>query len=462
MARIVSPYSPLGPGRLSPTAPSVLPSRSAVPRLQLVVEREAGKASNRSMQLEGDFFRVGSHPGNELVLQDPEVSRFHCALTRSDRGWRLTDTASLNGTYLTGVRIRDADLTADESRLSLGHSVVVVREIAPSSESSLAQTVCFGSIYGGSSVMRRLFELLKRVARTDTDVLIEGESGTGKELVAAEIVRSSARAQKPFVIVDCGSISPHLVESELFGHVKGAFTGADRTRIGAFEAADGGTVFLDEIGELPLEMQPKLLRALASREVRKLGENTSRKVDVRVVAATNRNLEREVNQGRFREDLFFRLSVVSIRLPPLRERIEDLKLLVDAFLSEHPVADIGELFDERHLAQMARYEWPGNVRELRNYVERRIVLGDMHDPAEPTQSGPPPAPDSSGAVDLDVPFRDAKDALVREFERRYLASLLAWAQGNVSEAARKAKIDRMHLHRLLQRYGLRRGGALEE
>jgi len=296
--------------------------------------------------------------------------------------------------------------------------------------------------------MRKLFAFLAKVAASEINVLIEGESGTGKELVAAEIVQRGPRAERPFVIVDCGAISPNLVESELFGHVRGAFTGAERDRVGAFETADGGTVFLDEIGELPLELQPKLLRTLEAKEIRRVGETRPRKVNVRVIAATNRDLEREVNRSRFREDLYFRLAVMSVRVPPLRERLEDLPILIRGFLSTLGVPDQLELFPARVLSELAAHDWPGNVRELRNYVERTVVLKEPL-PAGTRQTSPP------SDVDLRLPFKVAKDAVVDAFERSYIAALLDEAGGNISRAARKAGMDRMYLHRLVQKHGLK-------
>ncbi len=432
----------------------------SVPRLELLVEREGGKPAERKVILDGEFFRIGSHPSNNLVLDDKMVSRFHLSLTRSSSGWRVTDTGSLNGSYLSGVRVRDADLSLPECRIEVGESVVVVRELEPERRTDVPIALNFGLLFGRSVSMRRLFELLKRIAKSDSDVLVEGESGTGKELIATELVRRSNRADKPLVVVDCGSISPQLIESELFGHLRGSFTGASRDRAGAFEDADGGTVFLDEIGELPLDMQPKLLRALANREVRRIGENRARKVDVRVIAATNRKLEREVNSGRFREDLYYRLSVLSVRVPPLRERIDDLPILVEHFLDQMSKPEAHSLFPPEVIVEMSKGDWPGNVRELKNYIERRVVLGDFA-PEPHSGSVPPPrsgedtAPVEASAVDVEVPFKDAKEQVISAFERRYLTALLAWASGNVSKAARKGNIDRMHLHRLLQRYGLR-------
>jgi transcriptional regulator with GAF, ATPase, and Fis domain len=364
----------------------------------------------------------------------------------------VRDWGALNGTRLENVRIRDADLPADAT-LSLGDSIVRVRAVAPHEQIVVPMIPAFGSLAGTSVAMRKLFALLEKVAASDINVLIEGESGTGKELVANEIVQRSTRADKAFIVVDCGAISPNLVESELFGHVRGSFTGADRDRVGAFEAADGGTVFLDEIGELPLELQPKLLRALEAREIRRVGETRPRKVNVRVVSATNRDLEREVNRARFREDLYFRLSVINVRVPPLRERLDDLLILIRVFLAALGTADQERLFSPAVLAEMSQHDWPGNVRELRNYVERTVVLQT----ASPTmrRSAPSSSSVAPSSVDIGTPFKIAKDAAVDTFERAYLGALLESAGGNMSKAARMAGMDRMYLHRLVQKHGLR-------
>jgi transcriptional regulator with GAF, ATPase, and Fis domain len=452
-------------GRTSATTPQIEGGTITMPRIELTVEREGGQPAQRAVVLDGEFFRMGSHPVNNLVLTDPLVSRFHLSLFRTPAGFRVSDSGSLNGTRVSGVRVRDADLPLPECRIELGESVVRVRDLGAGGQVGLSSQLNLGSLYGISVAMRRLFDLVKRVAKSSSDVLIEGESGTGKELIATEIVRLGGRADKPLVIVDCGAVSPQIIESELFGHVRGSFTGATRDREGAFESADGGTVFLDEIGELPLDMQPKLLRALAAREVRRIGDNRVRKVDVRVLAATNRQLEREVNSGRFREDLYYRLSVLTVRVPPLRERVDDLHLLIEHFLAERDAIDKSHLFTPEVVAEMTRHDWPGNVRELKNYVERRVVLEHAtgalgretrSTPPDPMRSShPPPA-------SMELPFKEAKDAVIADFERAYLAELLRWANGNVSKAARKAQLDRMHLHRLFQRYGLRSTSSLGE
>ena len=430
----------------------------AQPRLTLVVEGEPGASvpGPRTVVNEGDVCRIGTHASNDLVLNDPAVSRFHCRLVLEETGWHVRDAGSMNGTWLNGISIRDCDLTG-EVTLTLGSTVVRVRPGEAGPKTLVPSMPAFGALVGVSRAMQKLFSVLEKVAASDINVFIEGESGTGKELVATEIVQRGARAEGPFVVVDCGAISPTLVESELFGHVRGAFTGADRDRVGAFEAADGGTVFLDEIGELPLAVQPKLLRALEAREIRRVGETRSRKVNVRVISATNRDLEREVNKGSFREDLYFRLAVVHVRTPSLRERVEDLPALVRVFLSNIGAPQEERLFPESVIAEMSKHPWPGNVRELRNYVERAVVLQNVTLKARQRArlSGAPP----EGEVDIGVPFKIAKDALVDSFERSYIRALLDANAGNMTRAARAAGIDRMYLHRLVQKHGIRNGGS---
>ncbi|MFO0663659.1 MAG: sigma 54-interacting transcriptional regulator [Polyangiaceae bacterium] len=422
----------------------------ALPRLTVLIERDGGAAVHRTVTHDGDECRIGTHPSNDVVLTDRAVSRFHCKIQRDGIVWRIVDSSSRNGTRLDGVRVRDAELSPTGGTLAFGSSVLRI-SASEGGQVELPVTPSFGQLIGASIAMRKLFALLERVANSDINVLIQGESGTGKELVATEIVRRGPRANKPFVIVDCGAISPHLIESELFGHVRGAFTGAERDRVGAFEAANTGTVFLDEIGELPLELQPKLLRALEAREVRRVGETKPRKIDVRVVSATNRELDREVNKGRFREDLYFRLAVVGVRVPSMRERIEDLLLLIRGFLHQLGMPEEERLFGPEVLAEMGRHDWPGNVRELRNYVERAIVLkGALHELGEPATRDQEPAAPKPRA-----PFRVAKEEAIDEFERAYLTKLLDEAQGNMSKAARLAAMDRMYLHKLVQKHGLR-------
>jgi transcriptional regulator with GAF, ATPase, and Fis domain len=449
-----------GPTALTARAEGLrAPEPIAVPRILVVVRDTDGE---RHVQHSGDVCRIGSHPSNDVVVRDRTVSRFHCRIVRDGAVWRVSDAGSSNGTKLEGVKVRDAEL-GTRATLNLGDATIVVTALAD--EEHAPPVAAFGSLVGASPAMQRLKLVVERVAASSANVLLWGESGTGKELVASEIVARGARAGRPYVVVDCGSLAANLVESDLFGHVRGAFTSADRDRVGAFEAADGGTVLLDEIGELPLDLQPKLLRLLESGEVRRVGETRPRRVDVRVIAATHRDLEREVNRGRFREDLYFRLSVIQVTVPPLRERHGDVPLLVRHFLDERGAPELEPaLFPPSVLASLADYDWPGNVRELKNHVERATVLRDATAPRRRisgTRASVRATPAMGVHIEEPRPaaplasFRVAKERAVHEFERAYLADLLRSTGGNVSEAARRAGMDRMHLHHLLQKHGLR-------
>jgi DNA-binding NtrC family response regulator len=338
----------------------------------------------------------------------------------------------------------------------------------------------FGEMVGSSVTMRALFGKLERIAPTDASVLITGETGTGKELVAEAIHHHSARASGPFVVVDCGSIPDNLIASELFGHERGSFTGAVSTYAGAFERAHGGTIFLDEIGELPLELQPNLLGVLERRQVRRLGSSKPVPVDIRVVAATNRDLASEMNRGSFRSDLFYRLAVVQVRVPALRERPEDIPVLAQHFAELLGASSgISPHISRETLESLRHHPFPGNVRELRNVIERSMVLAEAGVAFEPVTVGGGAMPAAGGdpadlaspaamaaavadkgvdaiayEVDDAIPYRVAKQRLVTEFDSRYLKKLLVRHGGNVSRAARAAGLDRMTVHKMLQRVGL--------
>jgi transcriptional regulator with PAS, ATPase and Fis domain len=311
--------------------------------------------------------------------------------------------------------------------------------------------------------MRELFEMLRRAAATEATVLIEGETGTGKEVTALAIHENSPRNKGPFIVVDCGAIPAQLLESELFGYERGAFTGAVAPRTGAFEAADGGTIFLDEIGELTLDLQPKILRALEGRKVKRVGSNSYAPINVRVIAATNRNLREEVNAKRFRSDLYYRLAVLQIKLPPLRERKSDLPALVDEVLSQLGVLDSPlstPLRTQEFNDLLSRYRWPGNVRQLRNYVERRVALGEsIPPPGNDTSLPPPPEEDDTfgetPTIAVDQPLKIAREEWNRIFEARYLDALLSRHGNNITAAAKAAGVNRVHFYRLLWKHGLR-------
>jgi two-component system, NtrC family, response regulator GlrR len=439
-----------------------------------VVRDAAGATSRRVREFrlvgpEGEVrvvsprFRIGSHPGNDLVLRDPTVSRFHLELEAEHLGYRVRDLESTNGTSVNGVRVLDAVLPA-AATLRLGQVTLQFR-LTPDRVSLPTHTRAeFFGLLGRSALMRELFSTLERVAPTDATVLIEGESGTGKERVAEAIHRASRRADGPFVVVDCAVVPLSLVESELFGHERGAFTGAVSRAEGRFREADGSTLFLDEIGELPPEIQPKLLRALESRQVRSIGGTRTESVNVRVLAATNRDLGREVNRGSFREDLYYRLAVVRLKVPPLRDRPEDLRPLVRHFIEKALTAEPGRPqevlggISEDNWRALESLPWPGNVRELRNLVERTLILsGGLADGlGEAAAAGAAQVrgePSLAGApVDLERSFSELKAEVVARFEQTYLEGQLARHGNNLSAAARASGLDRMNFKRLLKRY----------
>jgi DNA-binding NtrC family response regulator len=392
---------------------------------------------------------IGSHELCSLVLADPLVSRFHCEIRLGDDGPRLRDTGSLNGTTIDGVRVVESYLRGG-SILRLGKSAVRF-EFAPNGHTLLSSARRFGQLVGESVAMRQVFAYLERAAPTSATVLLEGETGTGKSLAARAIHENSPRRDQSFVIVDCAAIPAGLLESELFGHERGAFTGAEARRIGAFEEASGGTLFLDEIGELPADLQSKLLGAIENRAVRRLGGNGAIPFDIRLVAATNRDLRADLNSGRFRADLFFRLAVVRIELPSLRRRHEDVPLLAAEILTGLGASPdrARAILDADTARRLSSSAWPGNIRELRNYLERRLVLDDGHPPdGDQGRAIDPPF------IDPGLAFADARTRALAHFERRYCVALLERHEGRVAQAAAAAGIDRTYFYRLLRRHGL--------
>ncbi|HEX3759997.1 MAG TPA: sigma 54-interacting transcriptional regulator [Kofleriaceae bacterium] len=398
----------------------------------------------------GERMTIGSDPGAQLTLADRAVSRFHAEIEVVGGRAIVRDLDSRNGVVVDGVPVLQAVLR-DGAILAIGRTQLRFQLGAEPVRIPLSSRERFGVMVGRSPAMRAVFSVLERAAQSDATVLLEGETGTGKEAAAESLHRESARRDAPLIVVDCGAIPPGLLESELFGHERGAFTGAVAEHEGALEAAHRGTVFLDEIGELALELQPRLLRALDRREIKRVGASRYRPIDVRVIAATHRNLRAEVNAGRFRADLYYRLAVLQVRLPPLRQRADDLPLLIEHVLHGLGAADsdAAALVRTREfMADLARHAWPGNVRELRNYIERCLALRD------PGAAPPLPAADAP-AVDLERPLRAARDEHLRAFERAYLQQALAAAGNNVTAAARIAGIDRIYFYRLLWKYGLR-------
>ncbi len=408
-----------------------------------------GPDRGESVRLEeGGQVAFGSAPTCEMVLTDKTVSRKHLTAELVGDEVIMVDQGSTNGTFIQGSRFEKIAIGFG-AEVKLGRTVIKFLPDEEVVEPEPSQDTAFGSIVGADTKMRQLFKLLQDVAATSATVLIEGETGTGKELIAEEIHNHSPRRDGPFVVFDCGSVPRELIESMLFGHVKGSFTGAITDRKGAFAEAHGGTIFLDEIGEMALDLQPSLLRVLDKRAVRKVGSNVYEKIDVRVVAATNRDLRAEVAKKTFREDLYYRLAVIRVTVPPLRERGADIPLLVNHFMS-----GFGPQLNctPEDMAKLVRHSWPGNVRELRNAIERACLLSRGNsiniDDALVQDAAP------ALGIRTDLPFKEAKGQLVEMFEREYIEDLMRRHKMNLSAAAREAQIDRKHLRELIRKYAL--------
>ena len=383
---------------------------------------------------------IGTDPAQDLPLTDPYVSSHHCVIRISDDGLICEDLDSTNGTFVSGIRVTRAVITPGDT-IRVGATTLAVELPGDTLSEPLSRHDHFGRVLGRSAAIRRVFALLERVAATDATILIEGETGTGKSVLAEAVHERGPRAGKPFVVVDCGALPRNLLESELFGHERGAFTGAVETRVGLFESARGGTLLLDEIGELPIDLQPKLLRVLERRAIRRVGSNVEVPVDVRLIAATNRDLRCAINQRTFRSDLWYRINTVRVVIPPLRDRREDIEMLVARFYQQqldNPAARPPHAL----VRTMMRGAWRGNVRELQSAVERSLMGFPCLDEGAAT------------GARQGVPFRTAKNLAAQDWEKRYLSELLPAHDGNVSRAARAAKMNRSHLSELVHRHGL--------
>lgn len=407
-----------------------------------------GKDAGKEMVLQRPLVSLGTLPENDLVLTDATISRRHAVVEEKPGGYLLRDLDSTNGTFLDGVRIREGYL-APGSIIRLGQTEISFSPLEERIENLKSDADCFGELIGSSTPLREVYAILERIAPTDVTVLLEGETGTGKELAARAVHSRSRRADSPFVVIDCGAVAPNLIESELFGHEKGAFTDAVRARQGAFELADKGTIFLDEIGELPLELQPKLLRALDQRETKRVGADKPVGFNVRIISATNKDLEKEVKAGRFREDLYYRLSVVRIHMPPLRCRKEDLET-ISAHLLTGISSDIGKKItglSPEATAALTAYSWPGNVRELKNVLGRAAALCDGT---------------RIEARDLFLSQRSKAATLgdlggktLEEIEKAAIKATLKSASGNKTEAAKMLGIAYSTLYEKMKKYGMR-------
>jgi DNA-binding NtrC family response regulator len=432
------------------------------PAVQLRIS--SGGDAERQLDLPAAGVVVGSDPSSDVVVEDAAVSRRHVFIQPVATGFRVKDLGSKNGTWLDGIAVTDLVAQAGTC-LRLGRSTVMLVPAEERVDVSASSKTSFGALRGSSEAMRRTYAIFERASASDVPVLLLGESGTGKELAARAIHEQSPRRDRPFVVFDCGAASDTLIEGELFGHKRGAFTGAQSDRPGAFALAHGGTLFLDEIGDLPLPLQPKLLRLLERGEVMPLGARQSEHYDVRIVAATHRDLWEHVGVGTFRADLFYRLAVVEVVLPSLRKRREDIPELVRCFLRAHHIPDDG--VEGRELDRLMEYSWPGNVRELRNVVASAVAL------AEPGSGFAKlrfvlrrrsPAAEEAEAVVVraDRPYHEAKDELLGRFDRAYCTDLLKRANNNISQAARLAGLERKYLYKVLERAGLAPSSAKSE
>jgi transcriptional regulator with GAF, ATPase, and Fis domain len=423
-----------------------------------------GPSTGVEMIVSKNIVRIGTNEGCDLVLDDNTVSRFHCEIRHIGDEYLLVDHDSTNGTYVGNLRIREAFLFPN-CELLVGNSLIRFVPLIEEIPVYPIRRSQYGALIGASPRMRDIYGVIDKVAPSELSVVVQGETGTGKELVARAIHDHSRRRRRPLVIFDCSAFPENLLESELFGHEKGAFSGAHRTHRGVFERAEGGTIFFDELGEMSLPLQPKFLRALENGEIRRVGGERTIRVDCRVVAATNRDLQSMVEEGAFRQDLYYRLAKVRMQLPPLRERLEDVPLLVNHFLRElrerQPTLH-ARSFSEDALAAMTDYDWPGNVRELRNVVERAATFceheivdaGDLPGDLQARMGRPSMRAAVVAQLDPGAGLKEAKEAMVAQFERDYLVTLLERFNMNISRVAREAGIDRRHVYRLMQKYDI--------
>lgn len=421
----------------------------------------SGKDKGKSEVMKKREIYIGTNPDCEFFLDDPTVSRNHAKIVYDLFGYKIEDFGSKNGTFINDIRVKNAYIP-DGATIKMGETQILFSLEKDSVEVPISKSGRFGSLIGESYSMREIFAILSRVAPTDATILIEGESGTGKEVAAETIHLASNRREGAFVIFDCATIPKELMESEIFGHIKGAFTGATSDRAGAMCEAEGGSLFIDEVGDLPLELQPKLLRALEKKEIKPVGSNKWIKIDCRIIAATNKDLAKEVELKNFREDLYYRLAVVKVKIPPLRHRVEDIPPLVRHFLNEfQQKSNIqGKLnISYETMTKLMQYPWYGNVRELKNFIERAVILTDSKElsakflSSDIGEDGKEKGGDGF-SLRFDLPFKEAKERLVSSFERSYFQRLLTQTDGNITKAAQKAGIHRKSLEYLIKKLDL--------
>ncbi len=426
-------------------------------KFRLRIERGTGPRAELLVQT--DRLTIGSGEDSEFVVDDTSVSLVHCEIEHTEEGFVIRDLDSERGTWVSGIQVREARLP-NEVRITMGDSELSFATLEASEVDASRPAARFFDLIGDSHPMRLLFARLARAATLTTTLFLEGESGTGKDLAARAVHDAGSRREGPFVVVDC-SFPRARVEEELFGRDGGGTS--ENAAASAFVRAHGGTLYLDEVGGLDLDVQPLLLRALEAHEVKPTGALEPVLVDVRIIASTHQDLKNRIRQGAFRDDLYYRLAVTRIRLPPLRERVDDIPLLVAHFLAQHAPGDEEQrTLDEAAIERLCQRSWPGNVRELRNAVEQVLAFG-VDDAASSNDHQPPSDLRRRGHARIGrrtevtaLPFKRAKSEVVERFEREYLTAMLEQCGGNITAAAATSELDRVHFLRLMDRHGMRR------
>jgi len=414
-----------------------------------------GPDAGRRVSVENERFLVGKDDACDLAIADPTVSRKHFEILKKGDSFLIRDLDSTNGTVLNGTRIREAFLSPS-SRISMGNVEMIFQAVYETPDSETDSSEKFGSLKAASSSMKSIFGMLRKAAGKGTTVLLRGETGTGKSVIAKAIHEEGNRKGGPFVVFDCASVAPTLIESELFGARKGAFTGAFKSRPGACEQANGGTLFLDEIGDLPLELQSRLLRVIEEREVRRLGAIKAVELDMNVIAASRFDLQKAADDGLFRRDLYYRIAVMDMEIPPLRERKEDIPLLCNHFLMDSHGPAAWDRLAPALREELQQYGWPGNIRELRNVLERIQCTGQEAFQGEKASNE---AGENEDILSFNPhqPFKEAKEELISAFEKEYLNRLLEKSGGKIAPAAREAGLNRKYFYDLLKKHGLHGG-----
>jgi DNA-binding NtrC family response regulator len=419
-------------------------------KMSLVVSR--GPDSGKRVLVDKDSFVIGKDSSCDLFFPDPTVSRRHMEIEKRGDIFLIRDLESTNGTMIDGTRIKEAYL-APGSVVRAGNVEMIFQPIYDAPAKYFEECEEFGSLVAASSSMKSILGFLRKAAASGTTVLLRGETGVGKSALARALHDEGPRAEDPFVVFDCGAVPPTLIESELFGAEKGAFTGAVQSRPGACEQAQGGTLFLDEIGDLPMDLQPKLLRVLEEKEVRRLGSTKHKELDIQIVTASKIDLDRAAGENRFRRDLYYRIAVIDIEIPPLRNRVEDIPLLANHFLKKSKGEDAWSRLIPSLKEELKSYFWPGNLRELRNVLERLECIGPdgmlISDAGARNKDENLPL-----SFNFNRPFKEAKEDLIDVFEREYLDRLLKKSNRRIASAAREAGLNRKYFYDLLKKHGL--------